>query len=412
MTSPTRVLRTYLVLVFLSTIANAFIWGINTLFLLDARLSIAQAFAANAFYTVGTVLFEVPTGVVADSVGRRFSYLLGTLTLLLATLLYWFLWKQQASFWWWAGASALLGLGFTFFSGATEAWLVDALAFAKFEGTLESAFARGQIVGGAAMLIGTVSGGVVAQFTDLGVPYLIRCAVLALSLLVTLLLMHDQGFTPRRSASVFADMRNLLRESYVHGFQVAPVRYVMLAAPFAMGAGMYGFYALQPYLLELYGSSDSYAIAGAAAAIVALTQMLGGMSVGYVRRLFATRTSLLIAGTVLSSASLLAMGLLPNFWAVLVMVCLWATVFAALGPVRQAYLNGLIGSSHRATVLSSDSLVSSLGGVVLQPSLGKVAGLWGYAISYVVGAGVALFSLPLLLLAKRQHAVSDAIEHG
>jgi MFS family permease len=78
-------LSTYLVLTLLSTFASSFIWGINTLFLLDAGLSITQAFWANAFFTLGQVMFEVPTGVVADTLGRRISYLLGAATLLVAT---------------------------------------------------------------------------------------------------------------------------------------------------------------------------------------------------------------------------------------------------------------------------------------------------------------------------------------
>ena len=69
--------RTYLVLTLLTTLASSFIWGINTIFLLDAGLNNAEAFAANAFFTVGQVIFEVPTGVVADTRGRQFSYVLG-----------------------------------------------------------------------------------------------------------------------------------------------------------------------------------------------------------------------------------------------------------------------------------------------------------------------------------------------
>src|SRR5436853_7770315 len=79
--------RTYLVLTLLTTLAASFIWGVNTLFLLDAGLNNAEAFAANAFFTVGQVIFEVPTGVVADTRGRRFSYVLGASTLLVSTLL-------------------------------------------------------------------------------------------------------------------------------------------------------------------------------------------------------------------------------------------------------------------------------------------------------------------------------------
>jgi MFS family permease len=169
--SADQVLRTYLTLVAVSTSASSMIWGINTLFLLDAGLSIGEAFAANAFFTAGMVLFEVPTGVVADTVGRRTSYLLGAATLVGSTLLYLLLWQTAAPFAAWAVASVLLGLGFTFFSGATEAWLVDGLNATGYRGSLDAAFAKGQVVGGIAMLGGAVGGGLLAQWTNLGVPY-------------------------------------------------------------------------------------------------------------------------------------------------------------------------------------------------------------------------------------------------
>src|SRR6186997_2035225 len=132
--------RTYLLLTLLTTLAASFIWGINTLFLLDAGLNNTEAFAANAFFAAGQLLFEVPTGVVADTRGRRLSFLLGAATLLLSTLLYVLMWHVRAPLWGWAVASILLGLGFTFFSGATEAWLVDALVSTGFEGHLDPIF--------------------------------------------------------------------------------------------------------------------------------------------------------------------------------------------------------------------------------------------------------------------------------
>src|SRR3954447_9135572 len=126
-----RIVRTYLSLTLLSTFASSFIWGINTLFLLDAGLTITEAFIANAFYTVGQVIFEIPTGIVADIRGRRLSFLLGTATIFLSTVVYLWLWQVKGPLWAWAIVSALLGLGFTFFSGATEAWLVDGLKAAE-----------------------------------------------------------------------------------------------------------------------------------------------------------------------------------------------------------------------------------------------------------------------------------------
>src|SRR6185503_15078514 len=100
--TPRQVQTTYLILTLLTTLAAALIWGINTLFLLDAGLSVTGAFAANAFFTVGQVLFEVPTGVVADTLGRRVSYLLGAATLVASTLLYVWLWQVHGAFWAWA----------------------------------------------------------------------------------------------------------------------------------------------------------------------------------------------------------------------------------------------------------------------------------------------------------------------
>src|SRR6266508_3998143 len=102
-----RIQRTYLVLLLGNTLAASFIWGINTLFLLDAGLSNLEAFAANAFFTAGMVVFEVPVVVVGDTWGRRVSYLLGTITLSGSTLLYYLRWETKAPFWQWTVVSML-----------------------------------------------------------------------------------------------------------------------------------------------------------------------------------------------------------------------------------------------------------------------------------------------------------------
>jgi MFS family permease len=406
-----RILRTYVTLTLLSTFASSFIWGINTLFLLDAGLSITQAFAANAFFTLGQMVFEVPTGVVADTAGRRVSYLLGAFTLFGSTLFYLYLWQISGPFWLWALSSVLLGLGFTFFSGATEAWLVDGLNATKFKGTLESAFAKGQIAGGIAMLTGAVAGGVVAQASNLGVPYIMRSIMLLMTFAVAFALMKDIGFKPRKSASVGREVKAILRASLKHGLGNPPVRWLMLASPFGAGVSFYGFYAMQPYLLELYGR-NSYSVAGLAAAIVAGAQIGGGLLVPYFGRIFAKRTTILFTVTLLSAGSLALLGIVSSFWVAIVLLVLWAMLFAIAFPVRQAYINGLIPSQQRATVLSSDNLIGSGGAAVLQPSLGKTADVWGYGPSYVASGVISALALPFVLLARREHAKTDPITNG
>ena len=401
--------RTYLTLTLLTTLASSFIWGINTIFLLDAGLDNAEAFAANAFFTVGMVVFEIPTGVVADTRGRQLSYVLGAATLILATLLYWVMWQVHAPLWGWAIASILLGLGFTFFSGATEAWLVDALHATGFQGHLDHVFGRAQTVAGAAMLGGTVAGGLVAQVTNLGVPYIIRAAMLGVTLVVAIRFMRDIGFSPDREASPVKAVRNVLKGSIDGGLRNPPVRWLMLAAPFTAGTGIYIFYAAQPYLLELYGDPKAYSIAGLAAAIFAGVQIGGGLLVPYVRRLFGRRTDALLIGGVLGIAFLAILGLKPGFVVALALLALWACIGAVTRPMRSAFLNGVIPSEQRATVLSFDSLMGSAGGVVAQPILGRVADVSGYAASYLVSAAVQVVALPLVFLARLERSPSDAI---
>ncbi|HEX2128471.1 MAG TPA: MFS transporter, partial [Solirubrobacterales bacterium] len=243
MPTPRTIQRTYLTLMLGNTLAASLIWGINTIFLLDAGLNNLEAFAANAFFTAGMVLFEVPTGIVADTVGRRMSYLLGTLTLMASTLFYVLLWQLEAPFWSWAVASALLGLGFTFFSGAVEAWLVDALRATGFTGDIEDVFGRGQMVTGVGMLAGSLAGGFIAAQTNLGIPFVLRGAILVIMFAIAFRLMHDVGFTPERGGKLIPEMRKIAGASIEYGWNVPAVRWLMVEALFIGGVGIYAFYA-------------------------------------------------------------------------------------------------------------------------------------------------------------------------
>ena len=165
------------------------------------------------------------------------------------------------------------------------------------------------------------------------------------------------------------------------------VKWLMVESLFTGGVGIYGFYALQPYLLELYGDPHAYQIAGLLAAIVAGAQILGGIAAPRIRRLFRRRTSALLATAALSVGRRSALigrdrELLGRDRA---RSSSGALLFAATMPIRQAYMNGLIPSRQRATILSFDSLMSSTGGVWAQPVLGRAADVWGYAPSYLIG---------------------------
>lgn len=406
-----RIVTTYLLLTFLQTLAASFIWGVNTLFLLDAGLSLTESFVANAAFTAGMVIFEVPTGVVADTVGRRTSFLLGAVTLLVSTMAYLGLWYIHGGIVLWIIASALIGLGFTFFTGATEAWLVDALDHVGHDGGVDRVFGKGQSVGGAAMLIGTVSGGFLGQ-VDLALPYLFRSGALVLVIVTALILMKDIGFVPERKGTIRHEVRTLLQASVEHGLRNPPVRLFMLAALFADGVFIWIFYAFQPYLIELLGDPNVVYIAGIAAAVFAISQMVGGATVGFFAKRFRRRTTVLLLNVAVAGIGLVLVGaadLLPTpggFWVAIVILATLSMMGAVAGPMRQAYINSVIPSRQRATVLSFSSLMGSAGGVVIQPALSKVADVWSLSIGYVASGLLYLIQLPFLarVRALRQDA--------
>jgi MFS family permease len=233
------------------------------------------------------------------------------------------------------------------------------------------------------------------------VPFVLRAVVLAVMFAVALALMRDLGFTPAPRGHPFAEMKSITADSIEYGWRVPQVRYLMLAAPFTGGVGIYVFYALQPYLLELYGDPEAYGIAGLVAAIVAGAQIVGGFAAPGLRSLFRRRTSALLAAEVVSVVTLALIGLIESFGAVIGLIVVWSLLFAASMPIRQAYINDRIPSQQRATILSFDSLMSSSGGVVAQPILGRAADVWGYPASYLLSSAISAISLPFIARARR-----------
>jgi MFS family permease len=221
--------------------------------------------------------------------------------------------------------------------------------------------------------------------------------------------MHDVGFTPEKGGRPLAEMRKIASASIDYGWRVPAVKWLMLEALFTGGVGIYAFYALQPYLLELYGDPHAYQVAGLVAAIVAGAQILGGIAAPRIRRLFARRTSALIVTAVLSVLILALIGLVDSFGGVLALTVAWGLLFAATMPIRQTYINGMIPSRQRASILSFDSMMSSSGGVWAQPVLGRAADAWGYGTSYVISAGISALAVPCLILSRRQNAPADTI---
>ncbi|MBT8213738.1 MAG: MFS transporter, partial [Acidimicrobiia bacterium] len=109
-------------------------------------------------------------------------------------------------------------------------------------------------------------------------------------------------------------------------------------------------------------------------------------------------------------AMLIVIGITSSFWVAVIALVVWSIVGSTGRPLRQAYVNGLIDSAQRATVLSFDALMGSAGGVVTQPALGRTADVWGYSASYVVSGVIAAFAVPFIGLSRSENAPADLAE--
>ncbi|MDX1524555.1 MAG: UBP-type zinc finger domain-containing protein [Anaerolineae bacterium] len=301
------VIRNYLLIAGLYTLSTSLIWGVNTLFLLEAGLDIMGVFIANAVFTGSMALFEIPTGVLADTRGRRTSFLLSVAVVLIGTLGYVGVAALGGGLLLFCLMSVVLGLGYTFYSGAVEAWLVDALTATGYAGELDHVFARGSMVSGAAMLLGSIGGGLLGSL-DLALPFIGRAGLLAVIYGIAFFTMHDLGFTPHATTlkALPAEMRKIAQASIIYGWQKQPVRLLIIAALINSLFMAWGFYAWQPYFLELLGQDLTW-VAGVIAALIALATIVGNSLVEWFTRYCGKRTTLLLWAAALQTVAAVAM---------------------------------------------------------------------------------------------------------
>src|SRR5437016_9579946 len=385
------------------------IWGIDTLFKMGAGLDIQRVLLTNAAFTFGSMVFEIPTGVVADTVGRRVSLLLCLVTLFATTLLYvacaWRGWGFGGFLW----ISLLLGLGYTFYTGAVDAWLVDALKSTGFTGPLEPVFARGQMYFGAAMLVGTIGGGLLGDIR-LYVPYLVRAALVVPLFLLAWFRMPELGFTPRalELRRVGPELRRVFVEGLHYGLKSRVLRPVMLASLVSMSFMIFGFYSWQRYFLDLLGR-DVVWVDGVISALVGLSLIVGNALVAPLSRVVRTRTGLLMLSAGAQVLLVVACGLLTNFFVVVSLYLLYGVAIGLAMPVKQSYLNAHIPSAQRATIISLDSMFASTGGVIGQSVWGAVARARSIAQAWVGSGLTLLLAIPLYWIARRRDRKQDII---
>ncbi len=409
-----RIVRAYLLIYGMFTLATSLIWGINTLFLLDAGLDIFQVMVVNGVFSAGLVFFEVPTGVIADTIGRKASFLIGIVVLFVSTLMYLVSAGHEWGMWGFCLASLLLGLGYTFQTGAVDAWLVDALDHVGCETSKETVFAKGGMIFGIAMFAGTLAGGLLGQ-VDLTLPYVARAGILVVAFLMAAVMMQEVGFssTPLGSSTFAREARKIARDGVRYGWRDPVVRPLLLVSGLQGTFMMYFFYSSQPLALAVLGREDLIWVAGAMTALFGLASVAGNLAVGPVMKTHwgEKPAAILVWCTVVSAflvAGIGAVGLLApaagSVFACALMTLLFSTfgaVYGLLEPVRQAFINRHIPSRQRATVLSLNSFFDEGGGMMGQPLFGWLARAVSIPAGYMAGSIVVGMTAPLYRRAGR-----------
>jgi DHA3 family tetracycline resistance protein-like MFS transporter len=363
-------------------------------------MSPLQLVLAGTALELGYFAFEVPTGIVADLYSRRASIVVAQFVMGLGFLLTAVQDVPVILF-----AAALVGFGWTFKSGAIDAWLADEVGTDR----LPAEYQRGAQVARIASLAG-IGGAVALALVDLRLPVL-GGGILLFGLGSFLVLaMPETGFSPaeRHEFSTLRSVARTAREG-ARLIRATPVLVVMLGIMFFDGLSAEGFDRLwEAHFLRDVGVPSFAGLssvvwfgilnAGAVLLAVVVAQPLA--------RHFARASSRGMAGSLLGLdvaliAALAVFAFAGSF--TLAVAAYWgARVAGSLaGPVYSTWLNTNIEDSRvRATVISITNMSESVGEWGGGPGLGVVGNVYGVRAALAAGAvaltpAVALYGLAL-----------------
>jgi DHA3 family tetracycline resistance protein-like MFS transporter len=343
-------------------------------------------------------LFEIPTGIVADIYSRRLSIIVGYSLIGLGMLI-------EGSFQIFVTillAQIVWGIGYTFISGAQDAWLADEVG----EERLTTTYLRGSQFAQIAALTGIVVNVALASI-QLYLPFLVAgIGHIGLALFL-ILFMPESGFapTPQSDRHTWQKMNGTFRDG------MATIRQRPLLVTILGIALIYGLYSealdrlweahiLDNFALPLIDSLNIvvwFGFINAAIMIVVIgtTELVRRRANKLDRH---NMVRLLALFSAIISAGLILFGLASGFVVALFSYSAVAIVRRTMSPLYSAWINRGIPSKVRATVLSTYGQMDAIGQTLGGPAIGIVANLFGLR-SAIVLAGVLL--TPVLALYRR-----------
>ena len=347
---------------------------------------------------VAILVCEVPTGVLADTYGRRRSVITGCLLRGFGFLLE----GAVPTFAAVLAAQAVWGVGYTFISGALEAWIADEAP----DRDLGRMYIRGEQADYLGSFLG-IPGGVLLGLVALNLPLLAGGALTVALGLALILAMPERNFrpSPREGRSSVGHAAATARGG-VRLVRFRPILLILLAAALFTGMSEEGFDRLNPkQFLDVVGLP---AIGGLEpvvwfGAIGAGGLVLSYLAAGLVARALdvgnpAVAARLLLVLDLLLVAGMLAFALAGSF--ALALGAFWfATLVRRVAePVYLTWLNEGLDPAVRATVISMSSQAGALGEASAGPVVGAIGNIFG--VRQALTAAALILSPTVLLYGR------------
>ena len=368
----------------------------------EAGLNPLQLILVGTVLELTVLLTDVPTGVLADVYSRRLSMIVGYVLIgvgyilegampVFATILL---------------AQVVWGLGFTFVSGAFQAWLSDEL---KDDSKTASVFVKaakfesiGALVGiGLSAALATIYVGL--SLVAGGVIFLALAVFVALS-------MSEEGFTPKSSAqrNTWRSMAHVLRTG-VRTVSLSRVLIALVAIEVFFGMSSEPFdrlwakHALETFEFPAIADLDPivwFGVVQAASAVGGVVVIAVAERVVPVDRSWAPRVALSVVNALMIGATL-TFALTGSFGIAIGMVVIVYVLHRVAWPFTAAWINRNCESEYRATVFSLHEQANSFGQVFFGPGMGLLATVRGLRTA-LVGVAVLLVPPQLLYLVRER----------
>jgi DHA3 family tetracycline resistance protein-like MFS transporter len=389
-------IRLYQAMNFGSSFAMSLIFTVNMVYQATiARLTPLQLVLVGTILEATVFLFEIPTGVLADVKSRRLSVVLGYAVMGMGFVLE----SAIPAFWAIALAQVVWGLGYTFTSGASEAWVVDEAGEAAASGAFLRGAQASQLGGLTAIPLSIAIGSSLVRLPIIvgGILLILISAVLALT-------MTEHGFrpTPAGDRTTVSHMAQTMHEA-VRVVRRAPILATLLGIGFFYGLYSEGLDRLwTPHLL------NSFTIPGldALGPVVWLGLIQGAGSLASVAATLAARRwvdtvsrpavgRFLTIGTAAIILGLAGLGVTRDHWVATLLFLGVGAVRAVHYPLHQTWVNdGISDPQVRATLLSASSQVDAIGQIAGGPAVGAMANR-SLRAALVVSAAMLAPAVPL-----------------